>query len=307
MARVATSDAAAGTGVVVTAGTSEAVTAGRRNAAGAGGGTATSHSQARCRHRRRQTSRQATARPLVQVREGPNPPGHTGVDVYVGTELANLELACSSRDPSHLHECTVPLENGQRYLFTAAYERDGVLGARSAPVSGWPDSCNPELFHSPDAWPGSNCWRPFADDSPWNTPVAAGHEDLAAGLDNSKYSSAQSVQALTSCDPTNVGCVSRYGLHTIAIGSSDSNAPEDFKHAIYYANASDPYVTLRSRDCDTGEPAFSPLDGLQVRIPAEAQAGAGLGSPPHDRRQADSPGAGGHAGPLLRVRALLRK
>ena len=197
------------------------------------------------------------------------------MDVYVGTDLANLELACSSRDPSHVHECTVTLENGQRYLFTAAYELDGVVGPRSAPASAWPDSCNVELFHSPDAWPGSNCWRPFADDSPWNTPVAPGSEDLAAGLDNSKYSSAQSVQALTDCDPANVECESRHGLHTILIGSSDSNAPEDFKHAIYYANAGDPYVTLRSRDCTTGEPAFSPLDGLQVRIPAEARPAQG--------------------------------
>jgi hypothetical protein len=212
---------------------------------------------------------------LVQVREGPNPPAHTGVYVYVGTDPANLTLACSSSDPSHLHECNVPLENGQRYLFTAAYELDGVLGRRSEPASGWPDSCNPEVFDSPDAWPGSNCWRPFADDSPWNTPVAPGSEDLAAGLANSKYSSAQSVEALTDCDPANVECASRHGLHTIAIGSSDSNAPEDFKHAIYYANAGDPYVTLRSRDCTTGEPAFSPLDGLQVRIPAEARPAQG--------------------------------
>jgi hypothetical protein len=212
---------------------------------------------------------------LVQVQEGPNPLEHTGVDVYVGTDLTNFRLACSSRNPSHVHECTVPLDNGQRYLFSAAYERDGVLGTRSALVSGWPDSCNPDLFHSPGAWPGSNCWRPFADDSPWNTPVAPGGEDLAAGMDNSKYSSTQSVQALTACESTDAECESRHGLHTIAIGSGESNAPEDFKHAIYYANAGDPYVTLRSRDCATGEPAFSPLDGLQVRIPAEAQPAQG--------------------------------
>ena len=157
MARVATSDAAAGTGVVVTAGTSDAVTAGRRNAAGGRGSIATSrHNQIRWRRRRRQTSRQATARPLSRSVRGRTRPATRAWTYTSARKLANLELACSSRGPSHLHECTVPLENGQRYLFTAAYERDGVLGARSAPVSGWPDSCNPELFHSPGTWPGSN-------------------------------------------------------------------------------------------------------------------------------------------------------
>jgi hypothetical protein len=212
---------------------------------------------------------------LVEVNEGPNPPIHTGVDVYAGTDPANLELACTSSDPAHLHECNVTLENGRRYLFAAAYELDGVRGPRSPLVSGWPDSCNPEVFDSPDAWPGSNCWRPFADDSPWNSLIAPGTEDLAAGSDNSNYTSAQSVEALTACDTGNTGCEDRHGLHTISIGSSETNTPEDFKHAIYYANAGDPYVTLRSRDCDTGEPAFSPLDGLQVRIPAEARPAQG--------------------------------
>jgi hypothetical protein len=207
----------------------------------------------------------------VHVNEGPNPPFHTGVDVYAGTSPTNLELACRNQDPSHGHDCSFPVVNGQRYFFASSYELDGVPGDRSALVSGWPDWCNPEDFDSPDRWPGSNCWRPFADTSPWNTLIPPGTPDLAAGLDNAKYSSAQSVQALTACDTGDLECEARHGLRTLVFGNSQSNDPPDFKHPIYYAKPTDPYVTLHSRDCQTGGPTSSPLDGKQVRIPAEAQ------------------------------------
>ncbi len=209
------------------------------------------------------------------MNEGPNPPFHTGVDVYAGTSPENLELRCRNQDPSHSHECSFAVVNGQRYLFASSYERDGVPGDRSALVSGWPDWCNPEDFDSPDSWPGSNCWRPFADTSPWNTLIAPGTPDLAAGVNNAKYSSAQSVQALTACETGDLDCESRHGLHRLALGNSQSNDPTDFKHPIFYARPTDPYVTLHSRDCVTGEPSSSPLDGKQVRIPSEAQPAKG--------------------------------
>jgi hypothetical protein len=207
----------------------------------------------------------------VHINEGQSPPFHTGVDVYVGTSPTNLARACQILDPLHGHDCVVSLVNGQRYFFASSYELNGVAGDKSSIVSGWPDSCNPEDFASPDHWPGSNCWRPFADTSPWNTPVTPGAADLQAGIDNAKYSSDQSVQALTSCDAGDTECQSRYGLHVLPLGNSQSNDPPDFKHPIFYAKPSDPYVTLHSRDCATGEPTSSPLDGKQIRIPADAR------------------------------------
>ena len=205
----------------------------------------------------------------VHVNEAEDAPFHTGVDVYAGTSPTNLELGCQNQDPAHGHDCVVPLVNGQRYFFASAYELNGVAGDMSPTVSGWPDWCNPEDFDSPDRWPGSNCWRPFADTSPWNTPVPPGAADLQAGIDNAKYSSDQSVQALTECGG-DTDCESGHGLHAIPLGNSQSNDPPDFKHPVYYAKPDDSYVTLHSRDCATGDPASSPLEGKQVRIPAEA-------------------------------------
>ena len=207
----------------------------------------------------------------VHVNEQADAPFHTGVDVYVGTSPTDLTLGCRNQDPDHGHDCVIPLTNGQRYLFASAYELDGVVGQRSPLVSGWPDSCNPEDFASPDHWPGSNCWRPFADTSPWNTLIAPGAPDLATGINSAKYSSAQSVQALTTCDPGDLECEARHGLHGLVVGNSQSNNPPDFKHPFYVAKPTDPYVTLHSRDCKTGQPGFSPLDGKQVRIPAQAR------------------------------------
>jgi hypothetical protein len=207
----------------------------------------------------------------VHVNEQADPPSHTGVDVWAGTSASSLELGCRNEDPLHSHDCLVSVENGRRHLFASSYLRDGVQGEMSPLVSGWPDWCNPEDFDSPDRWPGSNCWRPFADTSPWNSPIAAGAPSLVAGVNNAKYGSAESVQALTACDTGDLGCESRHGLRTLVFGNSQSNDPPDFKHAIVYAKPTDPYVTLRSRDCRTGEPVFSPLDGKRVRIPAEAQ------------------------------------
>jgi hypothetical protein len=207
----------------------------------------------------------------VHVNEPPNPPFHTGVRVYAGTSPSSLRLRCRNLDPSHGHDCVVTVENGRRYFFASAFELDGVAGDRSPVASAWPDWCDPEDFHSPGRWPGSNCWRPFADDSPWNAPIGPGTPDLAAGVDNSKYDSSQSVQALTACEPGDADCESEHGLHTLVFGNSQTNDPPDFKHPIYYAKQSDPYVTLHSRDCATGEPGFSPLDGKQVRIPAAAR------------------------------------
>jgi hypothetical protein len=207
----------------------------------------------------------------VHVEEESNPPFHTGVDVYAGASPARLERRCRNENPSHTHDCVVRVVNGRRYFFASSYELDGVPGARSPLVSGWPDWCDPEDFDSPGRWPGSNCWRPFADTSPWNMPIAAGTADLVAGVDNAKYGSAQSVQALTACDTGDLDCEARHGLRTLVFGNSQSNDPPDFKHPFFYARPNDPYVTLHSRDCATGEPTFSPLDGKQVRIPAEAQ------------------------------------
>jgi hypothetical protein len=212
----------------------------------------------------------------VRVSEERHPPSHT-VLVYAGTSRTNLKRQCriNTRSDDDDNDCKVGLENGQRYLFAAAYERHGVAGKKSSLVSGWPDWCDPEDFDSPDQLPGSNCWRPFADTSPWNSRIQPGTPDLAAGVNNAKYSSAESVEALATCDPGDSACETRHGMRPLTVGNSQSNVPPDFKHPIYYAKPTDPLVRLHSRDCETGADGFSPLDGKLVRIPAEAQPAKG--------------------------------
>lgn len=99
-------------------------------------------------------------------------------------------------------------------------------------------------------WPGA-CWRPYADDSPFNTPLP-GSPRLAANSD------------------AVVKRVLAFGkLQNLQAGTADSS--DDWSAPVYYPEPTDPLFTVRCmEDWGTCE-----VEGMQVRIPDKARAAAG--------------------------------
>jgi hypothetical protein len=96
-------------------------------------------------------------------------------------------------------------------------------------------------------WPGAD-WRPYAADSPFNTPIAQ-----------------------TRVHPRSRAIVARilsWGEPAgIVAGVSDS--ADDYAHPTYYARSDDPVYRLRSQY------GRSPFDGRRIRIPAAARPAGG--------------------------------
>ena len=117
----------------------------------------------------------------------------------------------------------------------------------AAPVS--LDSCSWGSF-SASRQPGA-CWRPYGDASPFNTPVAG--KPLASN-------SAAIVGRLTWASP-----------HPDKVTTGNSGTAGDWSHPIYYSQPSDPLYTI---DCT--EPwGTCEIEGMQVRIPAQAEPAGG--------------------------------
>jgi hypothetical protein len=100
------------------------------------------------------------------------------------------------------------------------------------------------------AWPGG-CWRPYADDSPFN----------------SRFSSSPRL------DPRSDAIVQRltgWGA-PVELRAGISDTASDWQHPTYYSRASDPMFTIHCTeswgDCE--------VEGMQVRIPDQARAAGG--------------------------------
>ena len=95
------------------------------------------------------------------------------------------------------------------------------------------------------------CWRPYADSSPWNTPIPEGART----------------------DPRSPALVARLAAfgtpqHLVA---GESGTPDDFSHPTYYAQPGDPLFTLHCTE-PWGKCA---IEGMEVRAPDAAQPAAG--------------------------------
>ena len=105
--------------------------------------------------------------------------------------------------------------------------------------------------------PGS-CWRPYADDSPFNTPVAA-NPRIAAG-------SAAAVRSFVGSWKGNADL--NYAPR-LTVGVADTSW--DYGHPIYYSRPDDPTYTVHCAEAwGTCE-----IEGAQVAIPAAARAAGG--------------------------------
>ncbi|MGB2710612.1 MAG: hypothetical protein WBC33_03785 [Conexibacter sp.] len=101
-----------------------------------------------------------------------------------------------------------------------------------------------------DRWPGAD-WRPYADSSPFNQPIAARvrvHPRSRA-----------IVARLLSWGPP----------ASLVAGANDT--PDDYAHPTYYAKSTDPLYRLRS----THSWSRSPIDGARIRIPSAARPASG--------------------------------
>jgi hypothetical protein len=105
-------------------------------------------------------------------------------------------------------------------------------------------------FHSPDRLPPAS-WRPFAEDSPWNTRIPEQPQ-----LHPSSSLIVQRLLEAGTVAPLQVG---------------DADTEKDFEHAVYYADRSDPLFTVSggSNDKRYG------IDGKRVRLPDGARPAAG--------------------------------
>jgi hypothetical protein len=113
------------------------------------------------------------------------------------------------------------------------------------------DPCSPayRLF-SVGHWPGA-CWRPYADSSPFNTPIPA-HPAVNPRSDRI----VRRLLGFGSANPLRAG-----------IADTDS----DYYHPTYYASDQDPRYTVEGGS--STEP-FA-IDGKTVRLPAGARAAGG--------------------------------
>ena len=114
-----------------------------------------------------------------------------------------------------------------------------------------PGDCLPAFGELPrGTWPAA-CWRPYADTSPFNTPL-----DPAPPLDPR---SAQIVARLNSLG----------GPDDLVAG--DAGTPRDFFPPTYYSLPGDPVVTLHC----TQPWGRCAVEGMRIAIPAAARAAAG--------------------------------
>jgi hypothetical protein len=97
------------------------------------------------------------------------------------------------------------------------------------------------------SWPGG-CWRPYADDSPFNTRVPA-HPRVVSNSD-------AIVKRLTGWGAP----------EDLRSGIADTTS--DWQHPTYYPSASDPTFTIHC----TESWGTCEVEGLKVRIPDEARA-----------------------------------
>jgi hypothetical protein len=112
------------------------------------------------------------------------------------------------------------------------------------------ESCDWGSFISAVSVPGA-CWRPYADASAFNTPVAG--KPLAS---NSAAVVSRLMTLATTPDKVNTG---------------NSGLSGDYSHPIYYSESSDPLFTIHCTEAwGTCE-----VEGMQVRIPNQAKAAAG--------------------------------
>jgi hypothetical protein len=98
-----------------------------------------------------------------------------------------------------------------------------------------------------DSWPGG-CWRPYADDSPFNTRVPA----RAQAVSNSDAI----VKRMTGWGPP----------EDLRSGIADTTS--DWQHPTYYPTGSDPVFTIHC----TESWGTCEVEGMKVRIPDEARA-----------------------------------
>ena len=103
--------------------------------------------------------------------------------------------------------------------------------------------------------PGA-CWRPYSDSSPFNVGVGS-QPRIAPNSDN--------IVSRT----VNFGAAGPRGGTVFTGGIADTDS--DYDHPIYYSQPSDPLYTVRCRKWVSS----CTVDGLQVRIPAEAQPAGG--------------------------------
>ena len=102
----------------------------------------------------------------------------------------------------------------------------------------------------PDSMPGA-CWRPYADTSPFNTPIPA----------------------TAPADPRSAAIVSRIlgfgAADHLAVGTADTTS--DWSHPTYSSKSTDPVFTLRCKEpwgtCAT--------EGMQIRVPDAARPAGG--------------------------------
>ena len=120
-------------------------------------------------------------------------------------------------------------------------------------------------------WPNA-CWRPYAEHSPFNTPIEA----TARTMPNS---SAMVSRLVRLGDP-----------NSLIAGTADT--PDDWSHPTYYSQPTDPLYTLRC----TADWGTCPLEGMQIRVPSEARAAGG-----RDGHMTIVDQAGGWEYPLFRV------
>ena len=144
----------------------------------------------------------------------------------------------------------VPTTPDPRAARLVVYTADTAELPEPDPVTRAPDAapCGADISaFRPGAWPGP-CWRPYADDSPFNEPLPA-HPRL-------DRRSAAYVRELTR----------RGGPSDLEAGDADTSS--DWQHPTYFARPGDP--RFRVHCWEPGPPCE--IEGVTVRIPRGARA-----------------------------------
>lgn len=102
----------------------------------------------------------------------------------------------------------------------------------------------------PGSWPGGS-WRPYSNSSPFNQPI--GTSKVVAG-------SAAMVSAV----------LSRFGRPAPLVAGASGTAG-DFGHPVYYAQPTDPQLTLRP----TENWGNNPIAGVRIPVPTRAKPAGG--------------------------------
>jgi hypothetical protein len=100
-------------------------------------------------------------------------------------------------------------------------------------------------------WPGA-CWRPYADDSPFNQEVSGSTRDARG--------SAAMVRKVTGFgDPGN-------------LVAGEAGSGDDWAHPTYYSQAGDPLYAIHCYEEDWGDCS---IEGHRIHVPARARPAAG--------------------------------